>query len=159
MNTENIKKGLLVIVGIIGIIVAIIVPEVLVFFNQEARDDWGRMFVVAVTAPFIWSLALGALIYGILMLYEALKNTDREGLPLLIFSFALIYPGIRIPHYWIKRIVIDEVPAFGYNPDNIYAVAGLNSMSLGPLWAIEGAIAGLLLYAIIYGLQCLSRTR
>lgn len=64
-------------------------------------------------------------------------------------SLALIYPGVRVPAYWIKNIVVDGVPAFGDNAENIYAVAGLDTLVLGVLWAIHGAAIGLVLLGIV----------
>ena len=134
-------------------IVCFVVPEVLIFaFEAEAREDWMRMLPVALFAPFFWTMSVCALVGGFWFIWQSIRERELYMLP---FSLALIYPGIRVPFYWIKQIVIEDVPAFGYNPDNIYAVTGLNTMGLGILWAIEGGIVALLLVLISRGVQLL----
>jgi hypothetical protein len=135
----------------LGFGVVVVVPEVLIFaFEAEAREDWPRMLPVALFAPFCWALTIFAFVFGFWSLWQSLRKKEFHTLP---FSLALAYPGIRVPFYWIKRIVIEDVPAFGDNPDNIYAVAGLNTLGLGTLWALEGALAAVLLLFILGRLQ------
>lgn len=154
-SSEDQVTPLEVVLFVAGVIVLIVIPEVLIFgFDQEARDDWTRMIPVAVIGPIMWDMAIGSLCFGIYMLFsKELEGQAKSSPAILSFSFALIYPGVRVPYYWIKRIVFEDVPAFGYNPDNIYAVAGLNTMGLGILWAIEGALAGLLLGCIVWAVR------
>ncbi|MFH1759426.1 MAG: hypothetical protein ABH822_02630 [Patescibacteria group bacterium] len=134
-----------------GFLLILVVPEILIFgFDQEACDNWTRMLPVAIFAPFFWSMAIFALGVGIFLLYQSFMDEQIELLPV---SIALICPGVFIPCYWIKRIIIDDCPAFGNNPDNIYAVAGLNTMAFGIICFAGGLIIGLLLLCFILGLR------
>ena len=132
---ENFFATLFMIIVTVGLVGS----EFLIYYNQEARDDWTRMLPSAIFGPFIMAFALSIACIGIGLLWTFYKSDDWALAPLCL---VFIYPGVRMPCYWIQRIVIDKVPAFGYNPDNIYAVTGLNSMALGLLWALEGLAVG-----------------
>jgi len=102
---------LLALLLVSGFIVYFVVPELLIFvFETEAREDWTRMLPVALFGPFLWGMAIFSLIAGFWFLWQSIRERELHMLP---FSFALIHLGIRVPFYWIKRIVIDNVPAFG----------------------------------------------
>lgn len=132
---------------LVGVLLGFVAPLFLIFgFDSEARSDWPRMIPAAVMGPIIWMMAMFGLGLGSFELFKSIKDkTFFEELPGLC---AMIFPGLFVPYYWIKRIVFDDVPAFGYNPDNIYAVAGLNSFVFG----IGLVLAGLLVGSAISGL-------
>ena len=134
------------IIGVfVFFVVMFIVPEYLIFgFDEEARRDWVRMLPAAVTGPFVWMVPIILAASGIGALFMSLKTGNPFAILLgVVVSFSLVNPGVRIPHYWVQRIVLDDVPAFGMNPNNIYAVTGLNSIGLWFIWAFQGARASL----------------
>ena len=148
---EALEKFLPPVGGVTAVIVLFVVPEYLIFgFDEQARRDWVRMLPAAIMSPFIWAMAITWAWGSIAFWFMCLK----DGSPHVVFfgtliSFALFLPGVRIPRYWIQRIVYDNVPAFGSNPNNIYAVTGLNSIGLGLQWAFQGAVAGLAVGAVL----------
>lgn len=154
MNIQRLPKTIriffVVVILTVVIFVVIGVPEILIFWQKEARDDWPRMLLSAIIDPLFWNFGIFAFCMGIYSLYDSIVSRDADKFP---FAVALLYVGIRLPYYWIKRIVIDNVPAFGYNPDNIYAVTGINSMLLLVRWGIHALLIAVLLYGIISGIR------
>ncbi|MCX6722223.1 MAG: hypothetical protein NTY04_03465 [Candidatus Staskawiczbacteria bacterium] len=153
MNAKLLNARKIIGVCILGVIcfsVIFVVPEILIFWQKEARDDWPRMSFSAIIDPIFWNVGVWSLCGGIYSLYDSVKSRDMGMIP---GAFALLYVGVRLPYYWIKRIVIDNVPAFGYNPDNIYAVTGINSMFLLVWWGIHALIIAAVLLVITNGIR------
>lgn len=122
--------------------IALFIPEYLIFgFSEDARRDWPRMLYGAIIGPFMWWGALFALAVGTFTLHKVIREKRADLLP---FTLALIYGGIRVPIYWIQKIVIQDVPAFGHHDETIYAVTTFGSMAHGLIWALEAYVVTLL---------------
>lgn len=123
------------------------IPEYLILgFEQEARDDWPRMLPSILIGPSLWNGALFISALGVYVIYMSIKEKMYV---IVLCGVYMLIPGIGIPYYWIKRIIVDDVPAFGYNPDNIYAVTGINTMDYLMLWGIVGLGFGFVIAFIL----------
>ncbi|MEI7424717.1 MAG: hypothetical protein WCK10_01200 [Candidatus Staskawiczbacteria bacterium] len=136
------------------LLLSLIGAEYLIYYNHEARENWTRMLPCAIISPFLFIIAIIGTISGMAGLvqipgsvYKLITgdySIDQAG-PLALTGGGLFGCGGTV-YRWIKYIVIDNYPAFGYNPDNVYAVTGLNTMFLMPIMIIVGALAGLIIY-------------
>ena len=141
----------------LGLVIGFISAEFFVFYNPEARSDWTRMMPCAITAPFTFGIACLGAVMGLIGLtkipdciYRLATGSENIELigPFICAGIGLFGGGGTI-YRWVKYIIIDNCPAFGYNPDNVYAVVGINSMFLLPIMAIVGAIGGAIVYWIL----------
>lgn len=141
----------------LSFLIGMIVSEFLIYHNPEARADWIRMLPCAIIGPFIFGTACMGMLLGISCLLRVpecimnmIKDSNSEELigP-FVGSFAGIFGCGGTIYRWIKYIIIENYPAFGYNPNNVYAVVGINSMFLMPIMIIIGGIAGAITYCII----------
>ncbi len=132
--------------------------EFLIFYNPEARADWTRMLPCAVFSPYMFAVALlGAviglvsLVYVPIFLVKYIRGKECENLleTCILAGVGLISGGGTV-FRWIKYIVIDAYPAFGYNPDNVYAVVGLNTFAFLIVASIVGLIVGFIVFGILY---------
>jgi hypothetical protein len=136
----------LLILTIITMIAGWLWAESLISSMHGAEDGEGKVLFMAIVDPLPLLLAICAGFLGILGTLQMCESGSWHCTPLMLSP---VYPAIRIPYYWYERIVVEKVPAFGSNPDNVYAVMGLNSWTLGVLWFAEALVVGAILALIL----------
>ena len=131
----------------------------MIFYNHEAREDWCRMLPCALMSPFMFMVAVLGAVSGIVsMVYavpkrfmEFIKTGHFGELPSnCMFAGTCLTAGGGTVYRWVKYIIVDNYPAFGYNPDNVYAVVGLNTMVFMVVAAVGGLVLGLMLCAVLF---------
>jgi hypothetical protein len=121
------------------------------FFNFSAvKEHWGRLLFSALL-PFGGGWIL---IFGIIPLVISFFGLIQNGNFWLKLTFFIIFFCVvtSIIERWIARLVFENLPVVGLNPDNIDAVIGLNNI----WYALRGLGIGVTISAIVlfirYGL-------
>lgn len=141
--------------------ISFIAAEIMIFYNHEARENWCRMLPCALMSPFMFMIAGIGAVFGVISLVSAIPQRFMEFVRTgnfgelpgnCMFAGVCLLAGGGTVYRWIKYIIIENYPAFGYNPDNVYAVAGLNTMIFMPMGAIGGLVLGLMFCALLFWL-------
>lgn len=134
------------------------IAEFLIFYSPDAREDWPRMLTCAIISPFMFTLAVYAMLWGLVAIYPVsvcffhfIKFKDLQGLLESCVTFCVSSAiGGGIIAYWVYAIVVERCPAFGYNPFNTYAVVGVNTVLAIPILGILGLVSSLFLFCLLY---------
>jgi hypothetical protein len=151
------KEKILAILGVLGLSIVIFIPEFFIYYNHEAREDWGRMLPCAIIGPLMFYIACALLVVGVILirhifihLVAVAKGENCLELVMLCgATIGCLASGGGTIYRWIKFIIIDNYPAFGYNPDNVYAVAGLNTVVFLPTALFVGVLLGAILGGLV----------
>lgn len=153
----------------VGVLVASItlvlgvVAEVLLFWNPDCRAEWSMMWLHAIISPFMFIAAGWLALAGVIALFcvplsifSYVTDEDTNSLYVsCVVACAGLLGGGGIVYYWVESIVVNECPAFGYNPYNTYAITGPNTIVLLPVLSLAGAISGAILGKVLHLLALL----